>query len=116
MNAEKNPGGTGDEDRRSVLAEIQQALADRRFDEAAGLLERLTDAEPDCAEALALMGTLLDARGHENAAFHEYRRALALDPSLALARDGLQRYCQRKGLNPDDPRINPAAAHDLRAR
>ncbi|WP_165072943.1 hypothetical protein [Paludisphaera rhizosphaerae] len=116
MSAKKDPNTMGDEaarhdeGRRSSLAKIEGALIARRLDEAVELLERLTDVEPDCAEALALMGAVLEARGNEHGAFHEYRRALALDPSLARARDGLLRYCQRKGLDFNDPRINPAAS------
>ena len=99
-----------DEGRRATLAKIEGALTARRLDEAVELLERLTDVEPDCAEGLGLMGAVLEARGNEHGAFHEYRRALALDPGLPRALDGLRRYCERKGLDFNDPRINPAAS------
>lgn len=116
MSTKQDSKTTGDEatqsgeGRRAVLAKIEGALAARRLEEAVELLERLTDVEPDCAEGLALMGAVLEARGNEHGAFHEYRRALALDPSLPRALDGLRRYCERKGLDFNDPRINPAAS------
>lgn len=105
---------TGDpesvEDRPAVFGEIERAIADRKYDEAAELVDQTLAALPDSGDAHALSGALLDARGREHAAYHEYRRALALDPGLDLARDGIRRYCRRAGLDEHDPHINPAAS------
>jgi hypothetical protein len=51
----------------------------------------------------------LERRGLDNAAYHEYRRALALDPDNVDAQASMRRCCARFGLDADDPRINPAA-------
>jgi Tfp pilus assembly protein PilF len=79
------------------------------LDRATALLDRTIDTDPDAPEALALMGRLLECRGLDHAAYHEYRRALAIDPDNADARVCMRRYCARFGLDADDPRINPAA-------
>ena len=66
---------------------------DRRdFDLATALLDRVIDTHPDAPEALALMGLLLERRGLDHAAYHEYRRALAVDP------DNVQRAGQHATL------------------
>ena len=83
---------------------------DRRdFDLATALLDRVIDTHPDAPEALALMGLLLERRGLDHAAYHEYRRALAVDPDNVDAQASMRRYCARIGLDADNPRINPAA-------
>src|SRR5262249_5886403 len=91
------------------LTAVKVAMNRREFDRATALLHRTLDNHPDAAEALALMGLLLECRGLGHAAYHEYRRALALDPENVDARAAMRRYCARFGLDADDPRINPAA-------
>jgi tetratricopeptide (TPR) repeat protein len=91
------------------LTAVKVAMNRREFDRATSLLDRTLDTHPDAPEALALMGRLLECRGLDHAAYHEYRRALALDPENADARASMRSYCTRFGLDADDPRINPAA-------
>jgi tetratricopeptide (TPR) repeat protein len=91
------------------LTAVKDAMNRREFDRATDLLDRTLDIHPDAPEALALMGRLLECRGLDHAAYHEYRRALALDPENVDARASMRRYCARFGLDADDPRINPAA-------
>jgi DNA-binding response OmpR family regulator len=96
---------------RSVLdlTAVKATLNRREFERAADLLERALDAAPDNAEAHTLMGILLECRGQCHAAYHSYRKALAVDPLYSPARENLRHYCARLGLDPDSPRINPAA-------
>jgi Flp pilus assembly protein TadD len=91
------------------LTAVKVAINGRELDQATALLDRTIDTYPDAPEALALMGLLLERRGLDHAAYHEYRRALALDPENIDARASMRRYCARFGLDADDPRINPAA-------
>lgn len=92
------------------LMEVKAALNRREFERAEALLERVLDADPDSAEALTLMGLLMECRGQGHAAYHSYRKALAVDPHHVAALENLRRYCGRCGLDPDNPKINPAAA------
>ena len=91
------------------LTAVKVAMDRRDFDLATALLDRVIDTHPDAPEALALMGLLLERRGLDHAAYHEYRRALAVDPDNVDAQASMRRYCARFGLDADDPRINPAA-------
>jgi DNA-binding response OmpR family regulator len=91
------------------LTAVKVAMDRGEFDRATALLDRTLDTHPDAAEALALMGLLLESRGLDHSAYHEYRRALAIDPDNVDARANMRRYCARFGLDADDPRINPAA-------
>jgi DNA-binding response OmpR family regulator len=104
------PAGTVAQGRPAVdLSAVKVAMSRREFDRATDLLDRTLDTHPDAPEALALMGLLLECRGLDHAAYHEYRRALAVDPDNVDARASMRRYCARFGLDADDPRINPAA-------
>jgi DNA-binding response OmpR family regulator len=99
------------EDQPAVdLTAVKVAMDAGDFDLATALLDRVIDTHPDAPAALALMGLLLERRGLEHAAYHEYRRALAVDPNNVDAQASMRRYCARFGLDADDPRINPAAA------
>jgi Flp pilus assembly protein TadD len=91
------------------LTAVKVAMDRRDFDLATDLLDRVIDTHPDAPEALALMGLVLERRGLDHAAYHEYRRALAVDPDNVDAQASMRRYCTRFGLDADDPRINPAA-------
>jgi tetratricopeptide (TPR) repeat protein len=91
------------------LTAVKDAMDRREFDRATDLLDRALDTHPDAPEALALMGRVLECRGLDHSAYHEYRRALAVDPDNLDARAGMRRYCARFGLDADDARINPAA-------
>jgi Flp pilus assembly protein TadD len=88
----------------------QEWRGDRRdFALATTLLDRVIDTHPNVPQALALMGLLLERPGLDHAAYHEYRRALAVDPDNIEAQPNMRRYCARFGLNADDLRINPAS-------
>jgi DNA-binding response OmpR family regulator len=91
------------------LSPVKLALNRRDFDRAETLLEQALDIAPGSAEALTLMGVLRESRGQDHAAYQAYRQALQANPHYAPARDNLRRYCERFGLDPDNPRINPAA-------
>jgi DNA-binding response OmpR family regulator len=91
------------------LTSVRVAMDRGDFDLATALLDRVIDTHPDAPEALALMGVLLERRGLDHAAYHEYRRALAVDPDNVDAQASMRRYCARFGFDADDPRINPAA-------
>ena len=75
------------------LTAVKVAMNRREFDRATALLDRTLDTHPDAPEALALMGRLLECRGLDHASYHEYRRALAVDPENVNARAGMRRYC-----------------------
>ncbi len=81
----------------------------REFDRAVNLLERALELAPDSAEAHTLMGVLRESLGQDHAAYHAYRAALHADPHYGPARDNLQRYCERFGLDFHNRSINPAA-------
>lgn len=91
------------------LTAVKVALNRREFDRAAILLEQALDVDPESAEVLTLMGVLQESRGQDHAAYHSYKSALTANPHYGPARDNLRRYCDRFGLDPDNPRINPAA-------
>ena len=91
------------------LTAVKVAMDRREFDRATALLDRTLDTHPDAPEGLALMGLLLECRGLDHAAYHEYRRALAVAPDNVDAQASMRRYCARFGLDADDTQINPAA-------
>lgn len=91
------------------LTPVKLALNRREFDRAADLLEKALDVDPFSAEALTLTGVLQESRGQDHAAYHSYRSALAAHPDHGPARDNLQRYCERFGLDFTSKAINPAA-------
>ena len=110
VDTEDGRQAAGAQGRPALELEAVKVAMDRgEFDRATVLLDRMLDTHPDDADALALMGRLLECRGLDHSAYHEYRRALALEPSNVDARAGMRRYCARFGLDADDPRINPAA-------
>ena len=90
------------------LTAAKVALNRREFERAGELLEQALDTTPDCAEALALKGVLLESQGQDHAAYHNYKQALAVDPHYVPARDNLRRYCERFGLDAHNRAINPA--------
>ena len=55
------------------------------------------------------MGVLQESRGQDHAAYHAYKEALTLLPSYRPARENMQRYCERFGLDAANLAINPAA-------
>jgi DNA-binding response OmpR family regulator len=91
------------------LTAVRVAMDRGDFDLATALLDRVIDTHPDAPHALTLMGVLLERRGLDHAAYHEYRRALAVDPDNVDAQASMRRYCARFGFDADDPRINPSA-------
>jgi DNA-binding response OmpR family regulator len=91
------------------LSAAKLALNRRDFDRAAELLEQALDAAPDSAEALTLMGVLLESRGQNHAAYQLYKEALTLSPRYGPAAENMRRYCARFSLDAENPLINPAA-------
>jgi tetratricopeptide (TPR) repeat protein len=83
------------------------ALDRRQFDDAERHLHRALDSAPDCAEIRTLMGLIHERLGEHHAAYQCYRLALSLDRHDTAADDGLRRYCERFGYNPENPAINP---------
>ena len=88
----------------------------RELDRAATLLETALDTDPDSAEALTLMGVLLESRGQDHAAYHSYRSALTADPDYGPGLDNLRCYCGRFGLDFTSKAINPAAGRLIRCK
>ena len=96
------------------LTAVKVAMDRRDFDLATALLDRVIDTHPDAPDALALMGLLLERRGLDHAAYHEYRKALAVDPDNVNAQASMRRYCAGSASMPttlgstrlpdDDPR------------
>ncbi|MDR3633118.1 MAG: response regulator [Isosphaeraceae bacterium] len=91
------------------LTAAKFALNRRELDRAALLLDEALNVDPGSAEALTLKGVLLEGRGQDHAAYQAYKKALTSDPNYAPARDNMERYCERFGLDAANPRINPAA-------
>jgi DNA-binding response OmpR family regulator len=92
------------------LMPAKRALNRREFDRAAELLEQALDLIPDSAEALTLMGILRETCGQDHAAYRAYKAALEADPHYGPARDNMQRYCERCGLDYHNKAINPGMA------
>ncbi len=67
------------------------AILMQRFDDARQLLTAVQALFPDCAEALTLRGVIEEADGKLDEAAELHSRALALDPTLALAHVNLGR-------------------------
>ena len=91
------------------LTAAKRALNDRDFNRAEALLEQALDLVPDSAEAHTLMGVLRESWGQNHAAYRSYKTALEADPHFGPARENMQRYCERFGLDHHNKAINPAA-------
>jgi DNA-binding response OmpR family regulator len=91
------------------LAAVKRALNRREFDRALEGLEQALVVAPDSAEAHTLMGVLRESLGQQHAAYHAYKVALEADPHYGPALDNMKRYCDRVGLDFQNPAINPAA-------
>jgi len=91
------------------LTAIKRALNRREFDQALEGLEEALVVAPESAEAHTLMGVLRESLGQQHAAYHAYKLALEADREYGPARDNLKRYCDRFGLDFQNPAINPAA-------
>ena len=55
------------------------------------------------------MGVLRESWGQDHAAYRSYQTALEADRHYGPARDNMQRYCERFGLDHHNKAINPAA-------
>jgi DNA-binding response OmpR family regulator len=91
------------------LTSAKRALNRREFDRAAELLEQALDLVPDSPEALTLTGVLRESCGQDHAAYQAYKAALESDPRYGPARENMQRYCERCGLDYHNEAINPGA-------
>jgi tetratricopeptide (TPR) repeat protein len=102
-------GGTRPRKDLTNLIFARQALDRRQFSEAEHLLRRALDIDPESPEVWALMGALHERLGEPHAAYQCHKRALAADPHNVVARGGLRKYCERFGLDFNNPNINPAS-------
>jgi len=94
----------------ALLKPARRALGRREFAVAEYLLRKALDLAPGSPEAHMLMGLLHEALGEQHAAYHAYKTALKNDHSHGPALCLMRAYCNRFGLDFDNPRINPAAA------
>ena len=78
-------------DARSHAYLATAALRLRKLDVAAAEFQRAFDMGFQPADAQVGLGRVAELRGDRVAAIEAYRHALALDPSLAAAREGLAR-------------------------
>ncbi|PZR08241.1 MAG: hypothetical protein DI536_25380 [Archangium gephyra] len=91
--AQKQSGG------RSPLPLVgiaRVALAMKKIDEANQILEGVLMKFPRCAPALSLRGVVEEAKGRFEAAGELHNRALALDPTLAMAHVNLGRIAAQQ--------------------
>jgi DNA-binding response OmpR family regulator len=91
------------------LMRAKRALNRREFRQAEHLLQKAIDLLPESAEAHNLMGVLHEMLRENHAAYQSFRRALTIDKRHAAALDNMRRYCQRSGLDLNNPEINPGA-------
>lgn len=73
-------GSLASEPNNPELAQAERAIADKRWGEAADLLQRAAEREPDNADIYNYLGYVERHRGDLEAAFEHYGKALALDP------------------------------------
>ncbi len=76
---------TRNDGRRRALAEATELLQARRFEEAEAATRKILDANPRNADARALLALILDQRGQQAEAEHEYQAALKLKPNHVSA-------------------------------
>ncbi|QEH34216.1 TPR repeat-containing protein YrrB [Aquisphaera giovannonii] len=79
------PGNARELSLRAAATSLQAGDRER----ARGILQRLLDAEPYCADAWFLLGVICQGRNDSPAAAEHYERAITLDPSLAEAHNNL---------------------------
>ncbi|MBV8488400.1 MAG: hypothetical protein JO161_08980 [Planctomycetaceae bacterium] len=94
----------------ALLRQTRRALCQREFAVAESQLQEALDLAPGSPEAHTLMGLLYEALGRQHAAYHAYKTALQNNHGHGLALCLMRAYCERFGLDFDNPRINPAAA------
>jgi DNA-binding response OmpR family regulator len=90
------------------LTAIKRALNRREFDRALEGLEEALALAPESAEAHTLMGVLRESLGQQHAAYHAYKLALEADRRYGPALENMKRYCDRAGLDFENPAINPS--------
>ncbi|MGV3623689.1 MAG: tetratricopeptide repeat protein [Archangium sp.] len=91
--AQKQSGG------RSPLPLVgiaRVAIAMKKVEEAAQILEGVLTKFPKCAPALSLRGVIEEAKGRFEAAGEFHSRALVLDPTLAMAHVNLGRLAAQQ--------------------
>jgi CheY-like chemotaxis protein len=93
----------------SLLGRARRALHRRDLDEAESLVRRALELDPSSPEAHALRGIVHEGFDEPHTAYRSYRRALTIDPRHSLALRLMEAYCHRFGIDPNNPRINPAA-------
>ena len=100
---------TTDEPLDALLKLARRALCRREFTVAESQLQKALDLAPCSPEAHTLTGLLYEALGQQHAAYHAYKTALRNDRGHGPALSLMRAYCDRCGLDFDNPRINPAA-------
>ena len=93
----------------ALLKPARRAFCRCEFAVAGSLLRKALDLAPGSPEAHTLTGLLHEALGEQHAAYHAYKTALRNDHSHGPALCLMRAYCDRFGLDFDNPRINPAA-------
>jgi tetratricopeptide (TPR) repeat protein len=71
---------------RDSLAEIQESIQNRRYDEAGGRLERLLARAPDDSMAWLTLGGLRGLQGRDDKALEAFRKVKRPDEALARSR------------------------------
>jgi hypothetical protein len=100
---------TTDKPLDALLKSARRALCRREFAVAESQLQKALDLAPGSPEAHTLMGLFYEALGQQHAAYHAYKTALSNDHAHGPALCLMRAYCDRFGLDFDNPRINPAA-------
>ena len=98
------------------LTAVKVAMDRRDFDLARDLLDRVIDTHPDAPEALALMGLLLERRGLDHAAYHEYRRRWQWTPTTLTRRPGCDATAPGSASMPTTPGSTRLRGDDLGSR
>src|SRR5260370_22065680 len=93
----KSKGAVSREDVASLLREAASLLQAGKLDEAEPLVRRAVAAAPSNADAHNLLGTILDQRGHTQAAEREYLAALRFNPRSTSAHANLGVLLARTG-------------------
>jgi len=97
---------TGDSDVDSNYSMAKTAIAQFKYDEAKGYLEKVLAAKPDDADALNLMGFTERKLGDPGQSLEYYNKALALNPKHLGANEYLgELYLEMKDVKKAEERL-----------